>query len=496
MHTPGRAPSLFWSVLVGSLLVQLAWVLAVPAFRGSDEFDHVVKADATAHGQLMGTEPPAQGRGELMRVRDDVAEALGPVCESYTYTGPDNCNPVARHGDGTVDIASAASSYNPAYYVVAGVVALPFPGAWADYAMRAVTALLSAILLAWAAVVTRAWAQGTWPGLALVVAITPVVAYSTTVAAPNGVGMAGGVLMWAAIAGLASSRTPPPLAALCVGAGAVAVTHTTGLLWVPLCLATAVLLRPLSWWRDRLRHHRRAATVSAVAVAAAVVYGAAWVRLAGTNALAPPAEDLPPLRAGDLVVQLVAWVLQTVAAFPLRNQYAPVAVYPMWVLVFGGLLALGLRAGRARGRAVLVLLVTLWLVVAVVLTVVSYASEPFAWQGRYAMPLAVGLTTVAGYCLSASGRTPTWRSTFVVLLLTGAAHVLSVAQVTRREANLGLSPTFADVVPGPPVVAAVVVGAVATLGFVVAVTGWRSAERRSPDVAENVPSGTAGRVSG
>lgn len=481
---PGTTPRLFWSVLVGSLILQLAWVLAVPAFRGSDEFDHVLKADATAHGQLMGTEPPPEGRGELMRVRDDVAEALGPMCESYEYTGPDNCNPVERHGDGTVDIASAASSYNPAYYVVAGVVALPFPGAWANYAMRAVTALLSALLLAWAAVVTRSWAEGTWPGLALVVSVTPVVAYSTTVAAPNGVGMAGGVLMWAAIAGLASSRCSPPLVALCVGSGAVAVTHTTGLLWVPLCLGTAVLLRPLSWWRDRLRGHHRVATVSAVVVGAALVYAAAWVRLAGTNALAPPVEDLPPLEASDLTVQVVAWLLQTVAAFPLRNEYAPVAVYPMWVLAFGALLLLGLRAGRARGRTVLLLLVTLWFAVAIVLTVISYASEPFAWQGRYAMPLAVGLTTVAGYCLSAAGRTPSWQSSFVVLVLTGAAHVLSVAHVTRQEARLGLSPTFADVVPGPPVVAAVMVGLIATAGFVVAVTGWVRTERRSSDLAD------------
>ena len=36
--------------LLGVLLVQAAWVLAVPPFRGSDEHDHAYKAAAVARG--------------------------------------------------------------------------------------------------------------------------------------------------------------------------------------------------------------------------------------------------------------------------------------------------------------------------------------------------------------------------------------------------------------------------------------------------------------
>ena len=476
---------LFGQVLAGCLLLQLAWVLAVPTFRGSDEFDHVVKADATSRGQLTGSEPASDGRGELMRVRDDVARALGPMCASYRYTGPDNCRPVRTFADGTVEIASAASSYNPAYYAVAGVVARPFPGAAADYAMRAVTGLLSALLLAWSVVVTRRWARGAWPALALVVSVTPVVVYSTTVAAPNGIGMAGGLLAWSAALGVVTGRGPAPWPALTVGAVAVATTHTTGLLWVPLVLATAALLRPRAWWCGHLGTNRRAVAISAAVVCGALVLSAAWVRLAGTNALAPPQADLPPLRPGDLPVQVLAWVLQTVAAFPLRNEYAPLAVYPMWVLAFGALLVLGLRAGGPRGRLVIGLLVLLWLGVAVVLTVVSYASEPFAWQGRYAVPLALGLSTVAGWCLDRSGRRPSGPVALVVLVLTGVSQVVCVVQVAAREADLGLSTTFADVVPGPAAVVAGLLGALAAAGFLVAVGAWWT--------ARHIPAETAAR---
>ena len=480
MRVTSSSRRLFGGVLLGILLLQLAWVLAVPAFRGSDEFDHAIKADATARGQLTGSEPATDGRGELMRVRADVARALGPMCDSYRYTGPDNCHPVRTFDDGTVEIASAASAYDPVYYVVAGVAALPFPGAGSLFTMRAVTAVLSALLVAWATVVTRRWAVGDWPGLALLVSSTPVVLYSTTVAAPNGVGMAGGILLWAAAAGLVTGRGRAPWPALSVGAVAVAVTHTTGLLWVPLVLMSVVLLRPWGWWRERLRERRPAVLTSGVVVAVAFALAAGWVFFARTNALAPQ-QDLPPLRPGDLAFQVIAWVLQTVAAFPVRNEYAPLAVYPMWLLAFGALLVLGFRAAPARTRAVLVLLVSLWIGVAVMLTVVSYASEPFAWQGRYAIPLAVGLSTVAGVALSSRGVRPRGPVAVAVLLLTAIAHVVCVAHVAVREADLRLSPSFADIVPGPPLAVGLVVGLLAAAGLAVAVLAWRAS-------CETVPS--------
>ena len=77
-------------------------------------------------------------------------------------------------------------------------MAQPFSGAATDFAVRAFTAVLAALLLAWAAVVTSGWARNAWPLLALLVSATPVLVYSTTIASPNGVGYAAGCLLWAA----------------------------------------------------------------------------------------------------------------------------------------------------------------------------------------------------------------------------------------------------------------------------------------------------------
>jgi hypothetical protein len=50
-------------VLVGVMLLQSAWILAVPPFRGSDEFDHAFRAAGVATGQWHLSEQASNGRG-------------------------------------------------------------------------------------------------------------------------------------------------------------------------------------------------------------------------------------------------------------------------------------------------------------------------------------------------------------------------------------------------------------------------------------------------
>ena len=116
----------------------------------------------------------------------DIVDAATPVCESFEYTDPDNCRPQGPAHDGLVWVSSSAARYNPVVYFLMGSGALPFEGTAALYAMRAVSALLSAMLIALAAVAVRRWARTPWPAVALVLTATPTMVYSTTVAAPNG----------------------------------------------------------------------------------------------------------------------------------------------------------------------------------------------------------------------------------------------------------------------------------------------------------------------
>ena len=165
--------------------------------------------------------------------------AASAMCGSYAYTGPDNCIPVEHLGGGMVTVGSGASTYNPTYYAVVGLLAKPFSGAGTDFAIRAYTAVLAALLLAWVSVVTSGWARNGWPLLALLVSATPVLVYSTAIASPNGVGYAAGCLLWAAGLGLVEQPARPSVAALVTAAVTMVVDALDGVMWLAIIVRSS-----------------------------------------------------------------------------------------------------------------------------------------------------------------------------------------------------------------------------------------------------------------
>ncbi len=99
-------------------------------------------------------------------------------------------------------VASGAGRYHPLFYAVIGTPALPFHGDTALYVMRAATALLAAAFVWLAIRAASTWARTRWPYLGIVVACTPVVVYSSSIAAPNGVEMMAALALWMSLIGL------------------------------------------------------------------------------------------------------------------------------------------------------------------------------------------------------------------------------------------------------------------------------------------------------
>lgn len=452
-----RGRQIFWGVLVGTLLLQLAWVAALPTFRGSDEFDHAYKADAVAAGQLRGEVDAADGRGQLLAVRPDVVRAAGGWCSFYEYTGPDNCRAVAPAAGGRVQVASAAASYNPAWYAVAGTLARVADGHAFLLGLRLVSAVVVAALLALAVATTASRARTSWPLLALGVSVTPTLVLAGGVAAPNGVGYAAGVLWWVSALSVALDRRPA-WGRLTLASVLLVGTHTLNVLWLPLMTLAVLALCPLRSWPARLRSRRARAAIVVVGVAELACV--AWIRLADTNRLAAPAAEVIPTSVARMLVQQVIWVVQTMATGPLRDEQAPILVLVLWAMVLVVVLVLGVRAAdRLVLRAGAVVL-SAWLVVPVVLTLVSYTREGYAWQGRYALPLVVGLTLLAGTALDR-------RTSPRASLLHVAAGMLVLAQVAAvvpwvvHEAGDRLGWQLADLVPTPVAVTLVTAASVA-----------------------------------
>lgn len=488
MRASWRIPAL---LVLGTLLMQAAWWLAVPPFRGTDEFDHAYRAAAVAGGQWRPSgEVAAHGRGELVTVPRSLVSAAEPVCSSYPYTGHDNCHPVGDEGpDGKVEVASAASTYNPVFYWLVGSAATPFSGADALYAMRIATAVLCAFLVGLAAWTITRWSRSLWPCAGLVVALSPVAVFSASVVAPDGPEMCAALLLWVSLLGLHShdavARHQRALL-VCATVGALVLTtlRSIGPLWVALIVLTVLL--PLGPRRivDLVRRTPVLAGSCSALVLVATVASVWWTRSAGTNTLEPFDTDVTNRWTATLG-QVPLWLLQSIAAFPRRSNAAPPVVYAAVAAVFVLLLVVGFVAAGRRWRLTLIATVVVALVVPSVLTVLTVTVSGPVWQGRYGLPYTFGLALLAAAALDArrASPRPPWLLTGWLLLL--VAQVVSVVNLARVEHRTSPLASSAEWVSAP----ALVIGLLSAGGF----TLWgatlivANAETRArPDRSDNL----------
>ena len=389
-------------VVLGTLLIQAAWSLALPPFRGTDEFDHAFRAAAVAQGQWVSHWGEAShGRGVLVRAPRTLVVAASPVCHSYEYTGPDNCFPVKSLGHGDVEVASAATSYNPLFYWVVGTVARPFDGATALYVMRLTADLLCALMLGLAAWVTSLWARSWWPLLAAGFAFTPVAWFSVSIVAPNGLEICAGLTLWLALLGLATPRGRASSPTLLVGATVAAMTLTLlrplGPAWLAMTVVAALATVGIRPSLSLLRRHGRLTVVCASAVALAGAGLLAWTAADGAIPLGGNTEPLDPLTT--TLGQVPLWFLQGIAAFPRRGDAAPLAVYAWDGFALVGFLVAGFVVARRRLRLVFSGTFAAAVGVPVVLSLCTVSSAGAIWQGRYGLPFHVGVALLAGLAL-------------------------------------------------------------------------------------------------
>ena len=243
-----------------------------------------------------------------------------------------------------------------------GTAATPFEGTAALYAMRIATAAPRRAFVGLAARAASTWARTRWPYLGIAVACTPVALYSSSIAAPNGVEMMSALALWMSLIGL---RSPPPehirrLAIIAGASGAMLATlRPLGPLWCLLVLG-AVLSRPAP---ARARRPGCCAALSCGRGAGSCWSAPCRARhgCLATDALKlgveEPVHTTLGHRLGAAATQLPAWILQAIAAFPLRNDASHPAVYACYLILFGAVVVLGLRAGTARARVAIGLVV-------------------------------------------------------------------------------------------------------------------------------------------
>ena len=392
-------------IVLGLAILQALWIVTVPPFRASDEFDHAYRAAAVARGEWRASEAATDGRGTLVRVPADLVAAAHDQCAALPYTGHDNCNPAQRNDDGTVLVGSGAGQYNPIFYWVIGTAARPFHGAAALYAMRIASGLLCLMFMGLAAWALGMGRRGPWSGVGLLLATSPVFVFSTSVAAPNGLEMAAALALWCLLLRAPDIEDPRTQRRMLILAGVAAALVVTLRMLGPLFVVLIVLLAITFHGRAAfsfVSRHRVVTGATAAFVAVATAGAASWTLRAGLVDGAGELQGTTEWSPSSIVL----WPFQTIAAFPFRNQPGPIFVY----FVIGGLVCLlvftALRTARGTRRWALATALVVALALPFVLTWISRDGRGVMWQGRYGLPLAVGFVVIAGLVLDRARRRP------------------------------------------------------------------------------------------
>jgi hypothetical protein len=383
-----------------------SWALATPLFASPDEPGQVIKAVAVAHGQLTGATVRTGGYFDFetgVQVPAYYQQALHETrCYIYEMGGTPSCAPAfdARDTHDT-QVLTWIGRYPPLYYAIVGLPSLVSNGTAAVLGMRVVSAVLCGAFYALGLTGLRSARRrallvaGGW------VAITPTALFFGAVVNASALEIAAGFATWALLLPLVRDpgryRVGRRLAAGAVTAGVLLNSRPGSALLVALIVGCLALAATGEFWHA-LRPWRRWVPTAVIAVVAGIAAGL-WLLLVN------PTASLGGIPAPDLASPVAAmrgalglsprYLREQLATFGLLNisLYQPLLYLlaaAIAVLVVGGLVF-----GRGRLRWVLLLLLVLAFVVPIVSQVPTAVRLGLIWQGRYGLPMSIGIPIVA-----------------------------------------------------------------------------------------------------
>jgi len=410
----GRASRSFFGVWLCGWLILSAigalWAVANPLGNSADEPAHIARAVAAVRGDFVGKHIPHQpGAFTEVSVPRTYALALNGSggltgahnCYHFHPSVPASCERT-QISSLTVRVGTYVGHYPLLYYAVVGLPSLLTDRVTGLYLMRMLSAMLSAALLALAFAVALEWGGSPLLVGALVVVGTPTELLLAASVNPSGLEIAAAICVWAVGSIFVLDRaSDPPRGLLLAGAGAgcvLALTRPISTLWLFLIVA---VLAAAGWARVPVRtllaRHDAQAGIGAVATASALAVG--WVYAAGGLAIVPalrPSSSIPLTRiASTAESQLWLGLGQTVGTFGWDNTHEPeLAVFAL-VIALSIPLVMCVATAPSRDVRLLCVLVGLSAIVPMALIIGAARQDGIQSQGRYFMPLWVGIPIFA-----------------------------------------------------------------------------------------------------
>lgn len=434
-------------------LVISAWSVGLPRLSGPDEWDHVARAASASRGHILPGPAIAGSNGQRVLTVPAVLVAADVACFAFKPSQTADCQPFEPVA-GEVELASSTARYPPAFYLLTGSATLVRPSFATLWLARLVSAALCALLAG--AALWLAASVSPWMGIAALGALTPMTLYVGSIVNPSGVEVMAAVLLWLTIARGTPDRAGR--ASAIVGASTLAVARPISFVWVLAIVAIAAAA-----WGGRRVVALFGRVLGPCVVGVTMVASLAWFAVSGvagyTDARLARNES-----TGELVGELlgnIGWLgRQMVGVFGYLDTSLPAAMYWAWAIFIAALVVGGLFTGSGRLRIALVVVVVSTVLVPILADLQAARTLGFFWQGRYTLPLAVGIPVLAGAALSGRGVV---ISPVVVALVRGLvpmAHGAALYVAIRRFAlgTTGSWRVWGSMPWSPPVPALIVVG--------------------------------------
>jgi hypothetical protein len=444
-----------WKMFVQLLLLIFAaislWSLATPLMAFPDEPAHTIKAAAVVRGQITIEEGTSFGHGVHVRVPAYIANLHAQDCYKFRQDTAANCAPTipSDANDEAIGVTSAGS-YNPMYYWIVGLPSLLLTGQPALFAMRILSALLSAVFYAAGFTALAQLRQARIPVLMASFAVTPMVLFLASGINPNSLEIAATM---AAFCGFVVTldnahrvrHVMPAVVTVIASTIVLANTRQVSLVWLLCALIVGLLLfrgaEIKAAFRNRL-------VLAGVALALpGVLLGVYWIYLmlhapansgVAPEGIANPQPSVSIYRAFLTMVEKAPEFLQQyIGVMGWLDTPVPMAVVMFWSMIFvvSVLLPMLIRPFKTTLGAWVAL--AMLIVVPAILQASIWKSMGFVWQGRYNLPLVVVLLIAVGMTARRLRfpQTAGAQSLARVVLWSGAfCHVLAFAFVLRRYA--------------------------------------------------------------
>jgi Predicted membrane protein (DUF2142) len=383
-----------------------AWAVAAPYDGSPDEQDHILRAASVASGQIVARPASAvRGSGAFVTAPSSL------VRDNCWHFKPDRSAACAVEPGGTstpLRVGSGAGRYHPLYYAVVGWPLALLPN-WAGVLIaRLLSTAICAALLANALTDAMQWTRHRLMAAGVVVAATPMAASIGGAVNPNGPEIAAGVAFFAAAVPLlltdSGARSKTLLWHAGVAAVIMAALRAGGPLWV--AVALGALLVAVRWTRLRELWNQRAVRWWMLGIGVAAVQSVLWTMLMKTTYMGDftggqhwsisqaTRQTLEYWRNyADEMVGVTAWL----------DTRMPAPAYLVWEFGVAALVVWGFVLADRAGRWRLAVLAAGGLGIPFAMQVLFVNRYGFITQGRYLLPVAVGLPMLGAFLIQRYG---------------------------------------------------------------------------------------------